>query len=93
MSDSTLLVILIVLAVLAFVLGIWIGLGYPGLYRKYDHTGAHAPRVSPIRMLLNVLGRPGRGGRRTSRRGRRTSGGGSSGPRARGPGTGRWSRR
>lgn len=56
MSDGVLLLILSVPMGLAFAFGIWAGLGYPGLYEKYDKTG-RAPRESPLRWLL-------RGGRR-----------------------------
>lgn len=56
MSDGTLLLILAIPAGIAFAFGIWAGLGYPGLYDKYDRTGK-APRESPLRWLM-------RGGRR-----------------------------
>lgn len=56
MSDGTLLLILSIPAGIAFAFGIWAGLGYPGLYDKYDRTGK-APRESPLRWLM-------RGGRR-----------------------------
>lgn len=56
MSDGTLLLILSIPAGIAFAFGIWAGLGYPGLYDKYERTGK-APRESPLRWLL-------RGGRR-----------------------------
>ncbi|MDX1395290.1 MAG: hypothetical protein R3195_12915 [Gemmatimonadota bacterium] len=56
MSDGTLLMILAIPAGLCFGFGIWAGLGYPGLYDKYERTG-RAPRESPLRWLL-------RGGRR-----------------------------
>lgn len=60
MSDETLLVIVVAGMILAFALGIWIGLGYPGLYEKYEQTGK-APRVSPFAMLVGWLtGRLGR---------------------------------
>lgn len=59
MSDGTLLMILLVPAVLAFAFGVWAGLGYPGLYDKYERTG-RAPRESPLSWLL-------RGGRRPLR--------------------------
>jgi len=52
MSDLTLLVLIIAGGVLAFALGIWIGLGYPGLYDRYAATGK-APRMSPFEMLLD----------------------------------------
>ncbi|NIW37549.1 MAG: hypothetical protein GWN32_13870, partial [Gemmatimonadetes bacterium] len=54
MSEETLLVLVVAGMILAFVLGIWIGLGYPGLYDKYEQTGK-APRISPFAMLLNWL--------------------------------------
>jgi hypothetical protein len=54
MSEETLLVLVVVGMILAFALGIWIGLGYPGLYDKYEQTGK-APRVSPFAMLVNWL--------------------------------------
>jgi hypothetical protein len=56
MNDGTLLLILGIPAGLAFAFGIWAGLGYPGLYDKYDRTG-RAPRESPLGWLR-------RGGRR-----------------------------
>jgi uncharacterized membrane protein len=52
MSDELLLTLLIAGAVLAFAVGIWIGLGYPGLYEKYESTGK-APRQSPFDMLVD----------------------------------------
>lgn len=54
MSDRTLLTVLIVLAVLSFAVGIWVGLGYPGLYDKYESTGK-APRVTPFEMLMDWI--------------------------------------
>lgn len=57
MNDLTLLILLLVGALLAFGVGIWIGLGYPGLYEKYEATG-RAPRQSPFQMLVDwVYGR------------------------------------
>lgn len=56
MSDGTLLLILSIPAGLAFGFGIWAGLGYPGLYDKYERTG-RAPRQSPLSWIV-------RGGRR-----------------------------
>lgn len=52
MSDRTLLIILASLAVVSFAVGIWVGLGYPGLYGKYESTGK-APRASPFEMLMD----------------------------------------
>jgi len=57
MTDRTLLLILSIPAVLAFGFGIWAGLGYPGLYDKYERTG-RASRESPLGWVL-------RGGRRS----------------------------
>lgn len=56
MTDQTLLLLILITGILAFGFGIWAGLGYPGLYDKYDRTG-RAPRESPLKWLL-------RGGRR-----------------------------
>lgn len=52
MNDLTLLILLIAGAVVAFGVGIWIGLGYPGFYEKYESTG-RAPRQSPFQMLVD----------------------------------------
>lgn len=54
MSDLTLLILIIVGGVLAFALGIWIGLGYPGLYERYESTGK-VPRMSPFEMLVDWI--------------------------------------
>jgi len=54
MSDLTLLILIIAGGVLAFALGIWIGLGYPGLYEKYESTGK-VPRMSPFEMLTDWI--------------------------------------
>lgn len=60
MNDLTLLIILVAGAVIAFGVGIWVGLGYPGLYEKYESTG-RAPRESPFQMLVDwVYGKFGR---------------------------------
>jgi hypothetical protein len=55
-SDRTFLILLIAASVLAVAIGVWIGLGYPGLYDRYQDTGAKAPRTAPIRVLLDRLG-------------------------------------
>ena len=52
MSPTTLLVLLVVPLVLAFAYGIWVGLGYPGLYDRYEKTG-RAPRKTPWQMLVD----------------------------------------
>ena len=57
MNDGTLLLILSIPAGLALGFGIWAGLGYPGLYDKYERTG-RAPRESPLRWLLKGGRRP-----------------------------------
>ena len=54
MSEDTLLVLVVAGMILAFAIGIWIGLGYPGLYDQYEQTGK-APRVSPFAMLVGWL--------------------------------------
>ena len=55
MNDPGLQLILVVaggfVALLALAFGIWVGLGSPGLYDKYEQTG-RAPRASPWRWLL-----------------------------------------
>ena len=55
MNDEALVRTLIVAgslgALLAFALGIWIGLGSPGLYDRNQRTGS-APRTSPWLWLL-----------------------------------------
>jgi len=55
-SDLTLLILIVGGAALAFAVGIWIGLGYPGLYDKYESTGK-APRMSPFEMLVDWIWR------------------------------------
>jgi hypothetical protein len=62
MSDRTFLILLIIAGLLALAVGIWIGLGYPGLYDRYEDTGSKAPRKAPIRMLLDRFGGSRRGG-------------------------------
>lgn len=54
MSPTILLVVLLLPLVLAFAYGIWIGLGYPGLYDRYEKTG-RAPRKTPWEMLVDWL--------------------------------------
>lgn len=54
MKESTLVVLLVAGMAMAFALGIWIGLGYPGLYDKYELTG-RASRRSPFEMLVDRI--------------------------------------
>jgi hypothetical protein len=54
MSDRTLLVLLAVPMVLSLGLGVWIGLGYPGLYGKYE-SRAESSRRTPFEMLVDWL--------------------------------------
>lgn len=54
MSDTTLLVLLALPLVAALGLGVWIGLGYPGLYDRHERTG-RAPRKTPFEMLVDWL--------------------------------------
>lgn len=63
MSDALFLGLLILAGAIALSLGVWIGLGYPGLYERYEDTGARARRKAPIRMLLDRIGGSGRGSR------------------------------
>jgi len=56
MSDTTFLILLIVASALALAVGVWVGLGYPGLYDRYEDTGTKAPRRAPIRVLLDRMG-------------------------------------
>ena len=57
MNDRILLGIILACGLIAFGFGIWAGLGYPGLYDKYEATGK-APRISPFEMLIDwVYGR------------------------------------
>jgi hypothetical protein len=53
-SDRDLLVLLLVLAGLALGLGVWIGLGYPGLYDRYASTG-RVSRQPPFEQLLDWI--------------------------------------
>lgn len=55
MSDQTLFWIIVSSMVVAFAAGIWIGLGYPGLYDRYEDTGARASRASPLQQLLDWI--------------------------------------
>lgn len=54
MSDEALLTVLLVPMALALAFGVWAGLGYPGLYGRYERTGK-APRKTPFEMLMDWL--------------------------------------
>ena len=56
MNDRTFLILLIGASALALAVGVWIGLGYPGLYDRYEDTGAKLARKAPIRVLLDRFG-------------------------------------
>lgn len=52
MSPTLSLVLLLAPLVLAFAYGIWVGLGYPGLYDRYEKTG-RTPRKTPWEMFVD----------------------------------------
>lgn len=54
MSPTTILILLAAPLVLSFAYGIWVGLGYPGLYDRYEKTG-RTPRKTPWEMLVDWL--------------------------------------
>lgn len=54
MSGTLLVVLLVVPLVAALALGVWIGLGYPGLYERHERTG-RAPRKTPFEMLVDWI--------------------------------------
>ena len=87
-SDRTLIILLAIPAILAFAFGMWAGLGYPGVYDKYQSTG-RVPREMPFKRLLAWFGRRMGGGPP------RSGGSSSSGPSERsrrGDLRGRWRR-
>lgn len=53
-SHTLLLVLLLVPLVAALGLGIWIGLGYPGLYDRHEPTG-RVPRKTPFQMMVDWI--------------------------------------
>ncbi len=52
MIGTTTIVLLVLPLVAALAFGVWIGLGYPGLYDRYERTG-RAPRKTPFQMLVD----------------------------------------
>lgn len=56
MSEQLLVGLILASMALAFALGIWIGLGYPGLYDRHEEGGgSRVPRKPPYRILLDRL--------------------------------------
>lgn len=57
MSDQLLFWIIVGSMAVAFAAGVWIGLGYPGLYDRYEDTGAGARTSSgsPVQQLLDWI--------------------------------------
>jgi hypothetical protein len=53
-SDRSFLILLIFLFALALGVGIWVGLGYPGLYGRYEKTG-RVRREPPFEQLLDWI--------------------------------------
>lgn len=56
MSDQVLFILIVASMIIALALGIWIGLGYPGLYDRHQDTGARVPRKTPYRIALDRFG-------------------------------------
>jgi len=54
MSDEALLILLLVPMVLALAFGVWVGLGYPGLYGRFEASG-RTPARSPWEMLVDWI--------------------------------------
>lgn len=54
MSDRTLLLLLLAGMAVAFGFGIWAGLGYPGLYDRYE-PGGKVDRRTPFEQLVDWL--------------------------------------
>lgn len=54
MSDRILIVVLVVPMVLSLGVGVWIGLGYPGLYDKYESPARSSTRT-PFEMFVDWL--------------------------------------
>lgn len=52
MSDQTWLIILLIPMLAAFAFGVWAGLGFPGLYEKYESTG-RASRRTPFERVVD----------------------------------------
>lgn len=52
MSDQTWLIILLIPMLASFAFGVWAGLGFPGLYEKYESTG-RASRRTPFERVVD----------------------------------------
>lgn len=56
MSDLVLLILLVIPMVAALALGIWVGLGYPGLYERFETSGSgRTPTRSPWEKLVDWI--------------------------------------
>lgn len=55
MSPELLLVVLVVPMVLSLAVGIWVGLGYPGLYGRYEEDGSRNPWELMVDWLVEKL--------------------------------------
>ncbi len=67
MSPGFQVFLIIAPMVLALAFGVWAGLGYPGLYDKYESSGRHLRRRSPGDWLADLVVRvlDGRGRKET----------------------------
>lgn len=54
MSDQALLIVLLIPMVLALAFGLWAGLGFPGLYEKYESTGT-VDRRTPLERIVDWI--------------------------------------
>lgn len=57
MSELALLILLAVPLAMALALGVWIGLGYPGLYGRYESGGGTRARSPWERLVDWIVGK------------------------------------